>query len=408
MHQTSMLIPTLRSVSEAEMVSDQLLLRGGYIRQLAAGIYTFLPLAYRVLHKIEKIVREELDRIGAQQLLLPVLHPAGLWKESGSYTDYEPELVTLRDRHERGFVVGPTHEEVIMDLLRDEINTYKKLPMILYQIQTKFRDERRPRSGLLGGQEFLAKDAYSFHADRESLDHTYEEMVKVYINIFTRCGLDFRAVEADEDADAIGDKGMHKFMVLSGAREDMITLCKDCSYAANIEMAKVVAWQKGIEVGRVCKLGTKYSEAMNAKFLDSQGKEQPFIMGCYGIEISRILAAIVEQHHDKDGIIWPKKVAPFHVHMIVINPKDEDQAAMMERTYAAFQEDGVEVLLDDRLERPEVKFKDADLLGIPLQLIVGDRAHEYVREIKYRHSGERKVLVGSEEMFEAVYGFVPS
>lgn len=552
MRQKHALIPTLRTVSEAEMVSHQLMLRGGYIRQLAAGIYTYLPLAYRVLHKVENIVREEMDRIGSQQLLLPALHPAELWQETGRWSNYGPELVKLKDRHDRDFVAGPTHEEVITDLLRDEINTYKKLPMSLYQIQTKFRDERRPRSGLLRGREFIMKDAYSFHADRESLDKTYDDMYQAYVNIFTRCGLDFRAVEADSGA--IGGKGTHEFMALSEAGEDTIAICETCDYAANIEMAEVVGseevadktpvaavekvatpgkgsiqavaeflnlpaeqlvksllfvadgkpvlvlvrgdhevndvkvknllnaslceladeatvyritgtksgyvgpvglkekvqilvdqavmnlnemvvganeadahlihvqagrdftvdqvadlrkiqggdvcprcggtiqFKRGIEVGHVFKLGTKYSEAMNARFLDPNGKEQPFVMGCYGIGVSRILSTIIEQHHDENGIIWPVTVAPFAVHLIAVNMKNEDQAQVAERLYEELQKAGVEVLFDDRAERAGVKFKDADLLGMPVRITVGAKAREGLVEMKLRRSGESKEL----------------
>ncbi|SEN78869.1 proline--tRNA ligase [Lihuaxuella thermophila] len=552
MRQKNALIPTLRNVGEAEMISHQLLLRGGFIRQLAAGIYTYLPLGYRVLHKVENIVREEMDRIGAQELLLPALHPAELWQESGRFTNYGPELVKLKDRHDRDFVMGPTHEEVITDLLRGEINTYKKLPMSLYQIQTKFRDEKRPRSGLLRGREFVMKDAYSFHADRESLDETYQDMYQAYTNIFTRLGLDFRAVEAD--AGAIGGKGTHEFMVLSDAGEDSIAMCEACDYAANIEMAEVtgpeeaadktpvaamekvstpgkgsigevaeylnlpaeqlvksilfvadgvpvlvlvrgdhevndvkvknlldasvceladeetvrritgapagfvgpvrlkekvkiiadqavmqlnemvvganeadvhlihvqagrdfevdqvadlrniqagdacprcgatIYFKRGIEVGHVFKLGTRYSEAMNARFLDPNGKEQPFIMGCYGIGISRAVAAIVEQHHDENGIIWPVAVAPFSVHLITVNTKNEDQARMAEWLYEELKKAGIEVLFDDRAERAGVKFKDADLLGMPVRIVVGAKAGEGLVEIKLRRTGESKEL----------------
>ncbi len=552
MRQKNALIPTLRNVGEAEMISHQLLLRAGFIRQLAAGIYTFLPLGYRVLYKVEHIVREEMDRIGAQELLLPALHPAELWQESGRYQNYGPELVKLKDRHDRPFVMGPTHEEVITDLLRGEINTYKKLPMSLYQIQTKFRDEKRPRSGLLRGREFLMKAAYSFHADRESLDQTYQDMYQAYVNIFTRLGLNFRAVEAD--AGAIGGKGTHEFMALSDAGEDMIAMCEACDYAANIEMAEVVGteeaadktpvaavekvatpgkgtiadvaeylnlppqqlvksilfvadgepvlvlvrgdhevndvkvknlldaslceladeetvrrvtgapsgfvgpvglkekvkiladqavinlneivvganetdahlihvqagrdfevdqvadlrniqagdacprcggtihFQRGIEIGHVFKLGTRYSEAMNAKFLDPDGREQPFIMGCYGIGISRAVSAIVEQHHDENGIIWPVAVAPFAVHLIAVNLKNEDQARVAESLYEELQKAGIEVLYDDRAERAGVKFKDADLLGIPVRIIVGAKAGEGLVEIKLRRTGESNEL----------------
>lgn len=238
MRQKNMLAPTLRTVGEAETISHQLLLRGGFIRQLAAGIYTYLPLGYRILHKVEEIVREEMDKIGAQELLMPTLHPSELWKESGRWETYGPDLFTMKDRHERTFAIGPTHEEVITDLLRGEINTYKKLPMILYQIQTKFRDEKRPRSGLLRGREFLMKDAYSFHADRDSLDEAYEKIYQAYNRIFTRIGLDFRAVEADSGS--MGGKGTHEFMALADAGEDTVVICEACDYSANVEMAEVV------------------------------------------------------------------------------------------------------------------------------------------------------------------------
>lgn len=548
MRQQHALIPTLRAVGEAEMISHQLLLRAGFIRQLAAGIYNYLPLGKRVLNKIEQIVREEMDAIGSQELLMPAMNPAELWEETGRYHTYGPDLVKLEDRHKRPFILGPTHEETVTHIVRSEINSYKKLPLTLYQIQTKFRDERRPRSGLLRGREFIMKDAYSFHADRDSLDATYDDMYQAYTNIFTRIGLDFRAVEAD--AGAIGGKGTHEFMAVSPAGEDFVATCSSCDYAANIEMAEVVSsstiasrtdvpaiekvstpnkgsiadvaeflkiepnqlvksllflvddkpvlvlvrgdhevndvkvknfldaivceladeatiqrvtgttpgfvgpvglledvmiladqaikglseivvganekdfhfmhvqvdrdfkvshyadlrniqegdacprcggmiqFTKGIEIGHVFKLGTRYSHSMNAKFLDKDGKEQPFIMGCYGIGVSRAVAAAVEQNHDENGIIWPVSIAPFHVHLIAVNMKDETQKEVAEQLYQGLREKRIEVLFDDRLERAGVKFKDADLLGIPVRVVVGSKAGQGMVEVKIRRSGE--------------------
>ncbi len=559
MRQKTAFIPTLRTVAEAEMLSHQLLLRAGYIRQLAAGVYNFLPLGQRVLQKVTEIVREEMNRIGAQELLLPALNPAELWQETGRFENYGPELVKLQDRHGRDFILGPTHEETITDLVRGEINTYKKLPLTLYQIQTKFRDERRPRSGLLRGREFLMKDSYSFHADRESLDQTYEDHYQAYVRIFTRLGLNFRAVEAD--AGAIGGKGTHEFMALADSGEDTIAICEACDYAANIEMAEVVAevtekqedvpkfekvptpghgtieevstflslpkeqfiknllfeidgepvlvlvrgdhevnevkvknlfeadrcelaseetvrrvsgapagfvgpvglqqkvkiiadfavqgmndtvvganevdahllhvqpgrdfevdqyadirliqegdvcprcggvirFERGIEVGHVFKLGTRYSQAMKAHFLDAQGKEQPFVMGCYGIGVSRLVAAIAEQHSDESGLIWPSQVAPFAVHLIAVNMKNNDQARVAEELYEKLRHEGIEVLFDDRLERAGVKFKDADLIGIPVRIIVGSKAKEGTVEIKLRRTGESSQIPAEDVLKE--------
>ncbi|OYD09941.1 proline--tRNA ligase [Paludifilum halophilum] len=555
-----MLIPTLRKVgAEAEMASHRLMLRAGMIRQLAAGVYTYLPLAHRTLYKVEQVVREEMNRIGAQEILMPALNPSELWRETGRWDTYGPELITLQDRHERDFLLGPTHEEVITDLLRNEVNSYKRLPMSLYQIQTKYRDERRPRSGLLRGREFLMKDAYTFHADRETLDQAYQGMYHAYERIFTRLGLDFRAVEADSGA--IGGTENHEFMVLADSGEDTLTLCDSCDYAANIETARVgghegeksrpvaeeistvekvstpkastieqvtkmldisphrlmksllfdvdgepvlvlvrgdheanevkvkhaldadqceladeavvqrvtgapsgfagpvglkekvriiadhavrdlfdavtganeadahllhvtperdfqvdhfadvrtvqegdpcphcggtLRFSRGIEVGHVFKLGTKYSEAMQATFLDREGKEQPLIMGCYGIGISRLAAAIIEQHHDDNGITWPLTAAPFAVHLIAVNMKDENQARLAEQLYGQLVQNGLEVLFDDRQERAGVKFKDSDLIGIPLRITVGSKAAEEVVEYKIRRSGESGHLSAQE------------
>ncbi|EMG28184.1 prolyl-tRNA ligase [Listeria fleischmannii 1991] len=548
MRQTMTFIPTLKETpADAEVMSHKLLLRAGFIRQVASGIYSYLPLAHLTLQKIEQIIREELNRIGASELLMPALQPAELWKESGRYQDYGPELMRLKDRNARDFALGPTHEEVVTSLVRDELSSYKRLPITLYQIQTKFRDEKRPRFGLLRGREFIMKDAYSFHATQESLDETYEKMYEAYTRIFTRCGLDFRAVIADSGS--IGGKDTKEFMVLSDIGEDTIAYSDASDYAANTEMAPVLYMEKktlekeaelekvatpdkrtiqdivefleipiektlksmlfnvddeiimvlvrgdhevndikiknaldaknvelsdpdvaikllgaefgslgpvgvpdsiriyadyavadvvnasvganengyhyinvnperdftvssyfdlrmiqvgdlspdgqgiikfaeGIEVGHIFKLGTKYSEAMEATFLDEFGRANPLIMGCYGIGVSRLLSAIAEQHHDDNGLVLEKGIAPFDIHLIPVNMKNDEQREFGDVLYAKLQEAGYSVLLDDRTERAGVKFADADLIGLPIRVTVGKKAAEEIVEVKIRKTGE--------------------
>ncbi|AGR01161.1 TPA: proline--tRNA ligase [Listeria monocytogenes] len=548
MRQTMTFIPTLKEVpADAEVKSHQLLLRAGFIRQTASGIYSYLPLATLMLRKIETIIREELEAIGAAELLMPALQPAELWQESGRWNDYGPELMRLKDRASRDFALGPTHEEVITALLRDEVKSYKRLPLTLYQIQTKFRDEKRPRFGLLRGREFIMKDAYSFHATSESLDEVYNLMHQAYSNIFTRCGLEFRSVIADSGS--IGGNESKEFMALSDIGEDTIAYSDASDYAANTEMAPVLYMEKkshelekdlekvvtpdqksitdiveflevpiektmksmlyqvddevimvlvrgdhevndikiknaldatnvelvdpavavellganfgslgpinvpenmrvfadnavkdivnavvganedgfhyinvnpdrdfsvtsyfdlrmiqvgdlspdgqgvikfaeGIEVGHIFKLGTKYSEAMNATILDENGRAQPIIMGCYGIGVSRILSAIAEQSNDENGFVWDKQISPFDLHLIPVNMKSEEQVAFAETLYTSLQDAGFSVLIDDRAERAGVKFADADLIGLPIRITVGKKAAEGVVEVKIRKTGE--------------------
>lgn len=548
MRQTMTFIPTLKEVpADAEVKSHQLLLRAGFIRQTASGIYSYLPLATLTLRKIETIIREELEAVGAAELLMPALQPAELWQESGRWNDYGPELMRLKDRASRDFALGPTHEEVITALLRDEIKSYKRLPLTLYQIQTKFRDEKRPRFGLLRGREFIMKDAYSFHATNESLDEVYDLMHQAYSNIFTRCGLEFRSVIADSGS--IGGKETQEFVALSDIGEDTIAYSDASDYAANVEMAPVLHMEKkshelekelekvttpdqktiadivtflevsiektmksmlyqvdeevimvlvrgdhevndikiknaldatnvelvdpvvavellganfgslgpigvpenvrifadnavkdlvnavaganedgfhyinvnptrdfevvsyfdlrmiqvgdlspdgqgvikfaeGIEVGHIFKLGTKYSQAMNATVLDENGRAQPIIMGCYGIGVSRILSAIAEQSNDENGLVWDKKISPFDLHLIPVNMKSEEQVAFAETLYQSLQQAGFSVLIDDRSERAGVKFADADLIGLPIRITVGKKAAEGIVEVKIRKTGE--------------------
>ncbi|WP_026674249.1 proline--tRNA ligase [Alkalihalobacterium bogoriense] len=555
MRQSVFLIPTLRDVpADADIASHQLMLRAGLIRQNAAGIYSYLPLGKRVLRKVEEIVRDEMDAKGAQEVLMPAIQPAELWEQSGRLGDYGPELMRLKDRHNRDFVLGATHEEVITSLIRDDIKSYKKLPVNMYQIQTKYRDERRPRFGVLRSREFIMKDAYSFDTSQEGLDQSYEKMYEAYNAIFTRCGLDFRAVEADSGA--IGGTDTHEFMVLTEVGEDTIAYSDSSSFAANIEIApvnveykqgtsdikervktetpnaktieqvaaffntdasriiksvmfivneepvlvlvrgdhevneikvknlfnkatielasneqiesvtgcepgyigpvlleniKIVAdhavaaivngvcganeagyhyenvnvtrdfsvdefadlrliqegdpspdgmgtikFAKGIEVGHVFKLGTKYSEALGATYLDENGKSQLMIMGCYGIGVSRTVAAIVEQCHDEKGIVWPLPVAPFHIHLVGINMKDERQKQLAESLYVELKELGYDVLYDDRLERAGVKFNDSDLIGLPVRIGVGKKAVDNIVEVKVRKTGEMVEVERSE------------
>ena len=557
MRQSQALIPTLREApTEAEAVSHQLLLRGGYIRQLASGVYSYLPLGLKVLQHIERVVREELEAAEAQELLMPALQPAELWQASGRYAVYGPELVRLQDRHGRSFALGPTHEEVVTTLVQQEIHSYRQLPLTLYQIQTKFRDERRPRFGLLRGREFVMKDAYSFAATWEEADQAYRDMYAAYERILRRCGLKFRAVQADSGAMG-GEGGTHEFMALADIGEDTIAVCTSCDYAANLEKAEARApvvsvsndaplselerlhtpgvrtiaelraalgveaqaifktilymaddqpvavvvrgdhevnetkvksaldaqslelataeqavdlgmhlgfagpvglkvpiladtavWEaregiaganvpdshvahvvpgrdfsaeqvgdfrnvqageacphceagqlqlyRGIEVGHVFKLGTKYSEALNARYLDRQGREQTVIMGCYGIGISRLLATIAEQHHDEQGILWPDGITPFQVHVIPVSIKDEEQLCLARELYAELRSKGFEVLLDDRDERPGVKFKDADLIGSPVRIIVGKAAGEGNVEYSDRQSSGKQLVKAAE------------
>jgi prolyl-tRNA synthetase len=533
--------------SDAEIRSHQLLLRAGFIRQTTSGIYSYLPLGKKVLSKIEKIVREEMEAIDAVEVLMPAMQHAELWQESDRWYNYGSELFRLKDRHNREFALGATHEEVITALVRDELKSYKQLPLTMYQIQTKFRDEQRPRFGLLRGREFIMKDAYSFHASEESLDEKYQDMKQAYTNIFTRLGLNFRSVIAD--AGAIGGTGTHEFMALSEIGEDTIAYSDSSQYAANVEMAEVlndyaksdeplkeiekistpdmrtidevasfldvetskviktlvfnidgdlvvvlsrgdheindiklknaldatsvefayegdiyellscevgsigpvklpvgvkviadnavaaivngvaganedgfhlinvnperdfavdkyldlrfieegdpspdgegsVKFARGIEVGHIFKLGTTYSEPMSGTYLDDNGRAKPYIMGCYGIGVSRIMAAVAEQFNDENGLKWPKNLAPFDIHLVPINLNNEDQKEVANNLYKLLKSYKFDVLYDDRSVRAGVKFTDSDLIGLPIRITIGKKAAEGIVEVKFRESGE--------------------
>ncbi|MHB8049890.1 MAG: proline--tRNA ligase [Coriobacteriia bacterium] len=556
---TELYAPTLKEDPvDAEVASHRLMLRAGMMRRAAAGIYTFLPLGWRSVHKVERIVREEMDRIGSQEMLMPIVQPAELWQQSGRWDVYGPELARLKDRQGREFCLGPTHEEIITATIRDELRSYRQLPVSLYQVNMKFRDEIRPRFGLLRGREFIMKDAYSFHATQESLQEHYEAMAGAYGRICERLGLAFRPVEADSGQ--IGGKVTTEFMALAESGEADLVYC-DCGWAANVEAAEAVAsytpaasssqplervdtpdiktiaelatflgvdpahtvktmagragsgtlvflcvpgnrelnelkaagivpglellaeedfakhgihrgflgpvgapagtliivdrtlkaelawtvganapdahftgampgrdfaidvWAdlivaqpgdacpacggqlsaaRGIEVSQVFQLGTKYSESMGATFMDEAGAEQPFIMGCYGVGITRSLAAVIEQHHDEHGIVWPMSVAPLEVVVIPLQTADDVVAPVAERIASELAAAGVETIIDDRDERAGVKFADADLIGWPLQVIVGKRGvADGVIELKIRSTGER-TTVDIEEAASAV------
>ncbi len=402
-YMSKMYTPTLKEVpSEAEIPSHKLMLKSGMIRKTASGIYSFLPIAQKILKKIENIIREEVDAIGGQEILMPAMQPAELWYKSGRWDDYGPELVRLKDRHNRDFCLGPTHEEVITDLVNNELKSYKQLPTILYQIQVKFRDEIRPRFGLMRGREFLMKDAYSFHADQESMDKIYSKFLTAYRKIFTRCGLKFIEVEADSGQ--IGGNVSVEFMVLAKNGEAEVAYC-DCGYGADTEVlgfdandesprdiscpkcGKKCKIARGIEVGQVFQLGTKYSKSMNVNFIGKDGREHPFIMGCYGIGVTRVMAAAIEQKNDEAGIIWPINIAPWHVDIITLCTEAEDKAQTIAKNLAR---DGVDVMIDDRDIRAGVKFSDADLIGFPYQIIIGSKGlKNNTCEVKCRETGQR-------------------
>ena len=550
MRATNLYAPTLRNTpAEAEIASHQLMYRAGLIRKSAGGMYTYLPLAWRTIRKIEQIIREEMDAAGGQEIMMPILQPSELWEESGRWGAYGAEMIRVKDRHDREFCMGPTHEEMITALVRDELRSYKQLPVMLYQIQDKFRDERRPRFGVMRSREFIMKDLYSFDKDVEGMNESYRKMYVAYSNIFTRCGLNFRAVEADSGA--IGGGHSEEFTVLAPEGESRIACCDACSYAASDEKAalrpidapeeaelplekvatpgthtiallaeylkvpvektiKAVAYQaeddtlilaflrgdhevnevklanavpgtrelrmadeaairaaggcpgfmspigiaegthivvdetamrmhnavsganeqdfhytnvnpkrdfgtvtvadirlvaegdecpacenghlhigRGIEAGQIFALGTKYSEAMGATFLDEAGKAQPLQMGCYGIGVGRTMAAAIEQNNDEHGIIWPRAIAPYEVVVVAVNAKVPEQLAYAEEVYEELRAAGVDVLLDDRRERAGVKFNDCDLIGYPVRIAIGPKTIENGSiEVKVRKIGE--------------------
>jgi prolyl-tRNA synthetase len=560
---SKMFIPTMKEdPKEAEVISHRLMLRAGFIRRLSSGIYTWLPLGLRSLRKVEQIVREEMNKKGAQELLMPMVQPKELWVESGRWEKYGKELLRITDRNDRELCLAPTHEEVVTDLARREVRSYKELPLILYQIQTKFRDEIRPRFGVMRGREFTMKDAYSFDMDESGAEQSYLDMYDAYMNIFARCGFKFRAVEADTGQ--IGGSFSHEFMVLADTGEDVVISCSNCGYAANLERAEIgfvdretsrkkglhkrietpgkkkveeVAaflgigpdklvktliyntdkgvigvlakgdremnetklkntlgfdWielagidtieevtggplgfsgpiglhiplyadrdvlfmedfvvggnekdvhvvgvnvedfavkgfydlkvaeegdlcprcgdthiaKRGIEVGHIFKLGLKYSRAMNATFLDKNGKEQPMVMGCYGIGVSRTVAAAIEQSHDENGMILPLAIAPFEVDVLPVNTSHEETMQVSRQIYEALIDGGIDVILDDRDERPGIKFKDCDLIGVPIRVTVGERnLKEGLVEIKLRWEKE-SLKVRKEEIVERVQKYV--
>ncbi len=550
MKMSNMLVLTLREVpAEAEIASHKLMLRSGMMRKMASGIYNYMPIGLKALKKIENIIREEMGEAGAQEFLASAVLPAELWQESGRWDAYGDEMFRLKDRNNRDFCLGPTHEEVFTDIARNEIKSYKQLPVNLYQIQTKYRDERRPRFGVMRSREFVMKDAYSFDKDQEGLDVSYNKMQEAYVKIFNRCGLDAKCVEADSGA--IGGSNSAEFMVKSEVGEDDVVFCDKCNYAANIEKAEAISEKadveelkemkkvntpevksiedlekffnitskkfvktllfnvdgkivavlvrgdrevnevkvsnaigeviniemasseevykatnakvgfagpiginvdkllvdeevtymynfvvganetnyhienvnynrdftgivgdfrnvingekcpmcggnitisRGTEVGHIFKLGTKYSEAMKANFIDESGLEKPFLMGCYGIGVTRTMASIIEQHNDESGIIWPLAVAPYHVSLIPVNIKDEAQMKVAEELYKSLTKLGVEVLMDDRNERAGVKFKDSELMGIPIRITVGKKINDGEIEFKLRHEMDNEII----------------
>ena len=416
MKQSLLFAPTLRDMpKEAEVISHKILLRGGYIKQIAAGVYTYMPLAYRVIKKIENIIREELDKIGCSELLMPALQPKDLWQESGRYDKYGAELMRLKDRHERDFCLGPTHEEVITSIVRDSINSYKKLPLALYQIQTKFRDEFRPRFGLMRGREFIMKDLYTFSATEEDLDVWYKKVRGAYINILDRLELNYRIVSADSGN--IGGSSSEEFMVLCDIGEDTIVYSDSGTFASNSELCDlpegapspdgvgVIKHAKGIEAGHIFKLGTKYAEKLGLTYLDENNQEQTVVMGCYGIGPGRILASLIEQSNDENGLVLPMNIAPYQIALVQIDMKNEEQTKIANDIYDKLTAAGIEVIFDDRDERPGVKFKDMELIGIPARITVGKKISDNLVEFKERKNGNQEEI-SIDEIVEKITKYV--
>ncbi len=401
MRRSQYFVPLLRETpSEAQVISHQLCLRAGMIRQVAAGNYDWLPLGLKVLRKIEAIVREEMDKAGALEVLMPGVLPADLWKETGRYEKYGPELLRFKDRNDRECVLGPTHEEAVTQIFRDNVKSYRELPLNMYQMQWKFRDEIRPRFGLMRGREFLMKDAYSFDTDREKSLEAYQRMYDSYCRIFDRLGLQWRAVVADTGA--IGGNYSHEFQVLADTGEDTLLFDPDSDYAVNIEKydaetapkpREQLIEKKGIEVGHCFHLGDLYSAKMGANVTLEDGTNVPASMGCYGIGVSRLVAAAIEQCHDDKGIVWPEPIAPFKVTVLNMRAGDAACAELATKVYLDLQSHGVETLYDDRDVSAGQKFAEADLMGMPWQAIIGPKnAAEGKVEWKNRKSGEVQLL----------------
>ena len=381
--------------SEIKGTSVSLLWRAGFIDRLGSGIYSFLPLGWRVHQKISQIIREEMNKIAALEICLPALQPKELWRETSRWDKIDPPLFQLKDRHGKELALGSTHEEVITDIVRKRVKSFKDLPLILYQIQAKFRNEQRATSGLLRTREFIMKDAYSFHPDEENLEDTYKKIISAYKKIFQRCGLPTLQVKADTGT--IGGVSSHEFMIVSQAGEDKILLCPKCGFAANVEVyqddncpsCKSRLEQKDtIEIAHIFNLGTEYSEKMGAYYLDNKDKRQPIVMGCYGIGVGRLLASIVEVSHDKNGIIWPKNIAPFQIHLVLLN-NEKKIIEQANKIYQNFTKENIDVLLDDRPISAGQKLVESDLIGIPLRVIISSKTVEKNQvEIKAR-AGEK-------------------
>ncbi|MFA6378379.1 MAG: proline--tRNA ligase [Candidatus Omnitrophota bacterium] len=408
MRWTRYYIPTLKEVpAGTEAVSHQLLLRAGLVHMLTSGVYSYLPLGLKVLRKIEKIINEEMNAVGARELFLPCLQPMDLWKKTGRDETLKDVMIRFEDKKGRAMCLGPTHEEVITDLVKSYVQSYKQLPVVLYQIQTKFRDEMRPRFGIVRACEFIMKDAYSFDTDQQGLEKNYQLMYEAYQKIFIRCGLDVVSVGADSGA--MGGDVSHEFMVPADIGEDQVLRCPSCGYAQGLkdseQQGKCPQCQKenlvktpAIEIGHIFQLGTKYTKALDLNFLDEKGQKKTVIMGCYGIGVSRLIATIIEKNNDKGGIVWPKEVAPFDVEVLPLQVDDPELMQVANDCYADLKEGGLDVFVDDRSESAGRKFNDADLIGIPYRVIIGKRMlAEGKVEIKNRRSGE-VLTVGIKEI----------
>ena len=398
-------IPTLKdSPQDAEVISHQLMLRAGMIRKVSSGIYTWLPLGLKVLRKIENIVRDEMDQSGAQEVLMPMVHPKELWEETKRWEKMGPELLRFKDRHDRDFCLGPTHEEVITDLVRNNVKSYKELPLNIYQIQTKFRDEIRPRYGVMRGREFLMKDSYSFNIDEASLQETYLLMRNTYKKILERIGLEYKIVKADSGA--IGGDASEEFHVLAENGEDTIAISDASEFAINTELLLnegedisslegkpspdgngVIEIKKGIEVGHIFQLGKIYTELMKVNVLNQEGRAVDLFMGCYGIGVSRLVAAAIEQNNDDKGILWPESIAPYEVNIVAIGYTKEPKIAEAANSLSEqLQAMGYEVIVDDRKDGYGTKMKDAELIGIPVNVIIGNKFIESGEvELKHRN-----------------------